>query len=156
MDIYNLSFGLLLSIISFWLFVREMTKDKKPIDMSKIQIIGSLFGLFLLGIYLIFSEVVKLQWHKFAIKREPKDAEIVCMKKRKQKRIRKETVKKLCENITQKNQPITAVSRNCEFCCKFTFTFRKKFYLSRKNSVTKFATSPSGGTLADIAGEKQK
>lgn len=57
---YNLSFGLLLSIISFWLFVREMTKDKKPIDMSKIQIIGGLFGLFLLGIYLIFSEVVKL------------------------------------------------------------------------------------------------
>jgi hypothetical protein len=40
--------------------VREMTKDKKPIDMSKIQIIGGLFGLFLLGIYLIFSEVVKL------------------------------------------------------------------------------------------------
>ena len=23
----------------------------------------------------------------------------------------------------------TAVSRNCEFCSKFTFTFRKNFYL---------------------------
>ena len=60
MDIYNLLLGLLLSIFSFWLFVREMTKDKKQIDMFKIQVIGSLFGLFLLGMYMIFSEVMKL------------------------------------------------------------------------------------------------
>jgi hypothetical protein len=49
-----------MSIIAFWLFVREMTKNKRSIDMFKIQVIGSLFGLFLFGIYLIFSEVMKL------------------------------------------------------------------------------------------------
>ena len=40
--------------------------------------------------------------------------------------------------------------RDCEFCAKFTFTFRKKFYLSRKISVTKFATSASRDTLHTI------
>jgi hydrogenase-4 membrane subunit HyfE len=60
MNLYNLLFGLLLSIVSFWLFVREMTKSKKPIDGYKIRIIGGLFGLFLLGLYVLFSEVTKL------------------------------------------------------------------------------------------------
>lgn len=39
MNLYNLLFGLFLSIVSFWLFVREMTKSKKPIDGYKIRII---------------------------------------------------------------------------------------------------------------------
>ena len=29
----------------------------------------------------------------------------------------------------KKTQQVTAVSRNCEFCGKFTYTFRKNFYL---------------------------
>ena len=43
-------------------------------------------------------------------------------------------------------QPITAVLQDCEFCGKITFSSRKKFYLSRKFSVTKFATSQSPET----------
>ena len=42
MDIYNLLIGLLMSIIAFWLFVREMTKNKRSIDMFKIQVIGKI------------------------------------------------------------------------------------------------------------------
>ena len=45
------------------------------------------------------------------------------------------------------NLLLTAVCKNGEICGKFTFIFRKKFYLSRKNSVTKFATSASRETL---------
>ena len=45
---------------------------------------------------------------------------------------------------------ITAVTRNGEKCGKITFFFRKKFYLSGKLTVPKFATSCSGGTLATI------
>jgi len=60
MNLYNLLFGLFLSIVSFWLFVREMTKSKKPIDGYKIRIIGGLFGLFLLGVNVLFFEVTKL------------------------------------------------------------------------------------------------
>ncbi len=60
MDIYNLLLGLLLSIISFWYFVKEMTNKKNSIDLFKIQLFGGLFGLFILGIYLIFCEVMKL------------------------------------------------------------------------------------------------
>ena len=44
----------------------------------------------------------------------------------------KENVKpKVTESQTEKKNGhhITAVSRNCEFCGKFTFTFRKNFYL---------------------------
>ena len=41
---------------------------------------------------------------------------------------------------------ITAVCKNGEISGKFTFIFRKKFYLSRKISVTKFATSASRET----------
>jgi ribosomal protein S14 len=35
----------------------------------------------------------------------------------------------LREKETQNAEVLTAVSRNCEFCGKFTFTFRKNFYL---------------------------
>ena len=45
-------------------------------------------------------------------------------------------------------QLLTAVLRDCEFSGKITFSYRKKFYLSRKFSVTKFATSQSRKTLA--------
>jgi hypothetical protein len=37
--------------------------------------------------------------------------------------------------------------RDCEISAKFKFIFRKKFYLSRKISVPKFATSQSHETL---------
>ena len=47
----------------------------------------------------------------------------------------------------EKKLLVTAVLRDCELCGKFIFIFRKKFYLSRKNSVTKFATSQSRETL---------
>ena len=80
MNIYNLLIGLLMSIIAFWLFVREMTKNKRSIDMFKIQVIGSLFGLFLFGIYLIFSEVMKLQQFELVITKDPKNAKTVCVK----------------------------------------------------------------------------
>jgi hypothetical protein len=43
---------------------------------------------------------------------------------------------------------ITAVCKNGEIYDKFTFIFRKKFYLSGKFAVTKFATSASRETLA--------
>ena len=49
--------------------------------------------------------------------------------------------KKLC---------LTAVTRNGEKCGKFTYIFRKKFYLSGKYSVPKFATSCSRETLAEM------
>lgn len=35
---------------------------------------------------------------------------------------------------------LTAISCNCEFYCKFTFSFRNNIYLSRKFAVPKFAT----------------
>ena len=47
-------------------------------------------------------------------------------------------------------QLLTAVLRDCEFSGKITFSYRKKFYLSRKFSVTKFATSQSRETLYTI------
>jgi uncharacterized protein YgiM (DUF1202 family) len=50
----------------------------------------------------------------------------------------------------------TAVTRNGEKCGKFTFIFRKKFYLSRKIPVPKFATSCSRETLCDIISKKLK
>lgn len=40
---------------------------------------------------------------------------------------------------------VTAL-RYCKFSGKFTFTFRKKFYFSRKYSVTKFAIAQNGET----------
>lgn len=82
MNMYNLLIGLLMSIIAFWLFVREMTKNKRSIDMFKIQVIGSLFGLFLFGIYLIFSEVMKLQQFELVITKDPKNAKTVCVKQK--------------------------------------------------------------------------
>ena len=51
---------------------------------------------------------------------------------------------------------LTAVTRNGEFCCKFTFAFSKKSYLIGKYSVPKFATSSSGGTLAVSLAERRK
>ena len=51
-------------------------------------------------------------------------------------------------------QQVTAVTRNGEKCAKFTFIFRKKFYLSRKYAVPKFATSCSRETLAARLPEK--
>ncbi len=30
------------------------------------------------------------------------------------------------------HEPLTAVWQDCEFCGKFTFAFRKKFYLQQK------------------------
>jgi hypothetical protein len=50
----------------------------------------------------------------------------------------------------------TAVLRDCEICGKFTFIFRKKFYLSRKISVPNFATSQSRETLAEILEKNRK
>ncbi len=47
-----------------------------------------------------------------------------------------------------KCQPLTHVWRNCEFCGKFTFAFRKKFYLSGKYAVTKFATDAKRGNVS--------
>ena len=34
--------------------------------------------------------------------------------------------------INNKHYPLTAVWQDCEFCGKFTFAFRKKYYLSGK------------------------
>jgi hypothetical protein len=53
-------------------------------------------------------------------------------------------------------QLLTAVLRDCEFSGKITFSYRKKFYLSRKFSVTKFATSQSRETLGCIAVDDQQ
>ena len=50
--------------------------------------------------------------------------------------------------VEKKKRLVTAVTRNGEKCGKFTFFFRKKFYLSGKYSVPKFATSCSRETLA--------
>ena len=47
----------------------------------------------------------------------------------------------LMKTIKIKTLPLTAVSRNGEKCAKFTFFFRKNFYLTGKYAVTKFATS---------------
>ena len=52
--------------------------------------------------------------------------------------------------MMKKGHHITAVTRNGEKCAKFTFIFRKKFYLSRKYAVPKFATSCSRETLTAI------
>lgn len=49
-----------------------------------------------------------------------------------------------------KELPLTAVLQDCEFCGKITFSSRKKIYLSRKYSVTKFATSQSRKTLSTM------
>ena len=54
------------------------------------------------------------------------------------------------EQKNKKKRHITAVLRDCEICDKFTFIFRKKFYLSRKFSVPKFATSRIHETLVNI------
>jgi len=51
-------------------------------------------------------------------------------------------------------QPPTAVLRYCEKSAKFTFIFRKKYYLSEKYAVPKLATAQSGGTLSVIAKNK--
>jgi hypothetical protein len=47
----------------------------------------------------------------------------------------------------KKEQPPTAVLRYCEKSAKLTFIFRKKFYLSRKKTVSKFAISASNSKL---------
>ena len=50
-------------------------------------------------------------------------------RKWKPNRTRKMFVVILRDIQTQNAEVLTAVSRNCEFCCEFTFTFRKNFYL---------------------------
>jgi hypothetical protein len=53
--------------------------------------------------------------------------------------------------IYKKNERTTAVSRNCEFCGKFTFTFRKNFLsLTENNSFRSSQLTRSGGTLYTI------
>ena len=47
----------------------------------------------------------------------------------------------LRDKQTQNAEVITAVSSNCEICSKFTFYFRKIFYLNRKYAGTKFAAA---------------
>jgi hypothetical protein len=49
----------------------------------------------------------------------------------------------------------TAVYINDDICGKFMFIFRKKFYLNRKISVTKFATSASREPLAFMEQNKK-
>ena len=49
--------------------------------------------------------------------------------------------------LKNKHERTTAVTRNGEKSAKFTFIFRKKFYLCRKYAVPKFATSCSRETL---------
>ena len=53
----------------------------------------------------------------------------------------RETILKKTFSSQNEGQPLTAVSRNGEKSGKFTFFFRKKYYLSGKYAVTKFATS---------------
>ncbi len=55
----------------------------------------------------------------------------------------RETILKKTFSSQNEGQPLTAVSRNGEKSGKFTFFFRKKYYLSGKYAVTKFATSAS-------------
>ena len=59
----------------------------------------------------------------------------------------------IATEIIKKAETPTAVWRDCEFYSKIKFIFRKKFYISRNISVTKFATTPSGKTLALTAQE---
>ena len=57
--------------------------------------------------------------------------------------------------IEKNNEPLTAVSSNCAFCSKFTFAFRKKYYLdlfakarvANTNSGLKLAPNP--GVIPD-------
>ena len=53
----------------------------------------------------------------------------------------RKTVNTYWKEIKNEALAITAVSRNGEKCGKLTFFFRKKYYLSGKYAVTKFATS---------------
>ena len=64
----------------------------------------------------------------------------------------KSKIFKVCKTFSNylKKLLLTAVTRNGEKCAKFTFIFRKKFYLSRKYAVPKFATSCSRETLTTI------
>ena len=62
----------------------------------------------------------------------------------------------LCAQVDVCNQPITAVTRNGKLSAKFTFIFRRKYYLSGKYKVPKFATSCSRGTLAVITTQTQE
>ena len=54
-------------------------------------------------------------------------------------------------HVEYQKRHTTAVTRNGEKCGKITFFFRKKFYLSGKYAVPKFATSCSRETLAEMA-----
>jgi hypothetical protein len=49
----------------------------------------------------------------------------------------------------KKTERLIAVSKNGEKCAKFTFFFRKNFYLGGKYAVTKLANSSIGGTLVE-------
>lgn len=49
--------------------------------------------------------------------------------------------------LKTKKLVLTAVWQDCEFCSKFTFISRKKFYLSRKTSITNIDTSASRDAL---------
>ena len=60
--------------------------------------------------------------------------------------------------LNKKTQP-NAQQRFAEIAknfAKLIIIFRKKFYLSRKKSVTKFATSASRNPLAEIFGERKQ
>jgi uncharacterized membrane protein len=58
MDIYNFLLGLLIFVCSFLLIVRELTR-KRPVDMSAIQVVLGLLFLFMIGIYLMYTEFKK-------------------------------------------------------------------------------------------------
>ena len=62
----------------------------------------------------------------------------------------------LTNGVKNKAQHTTAVTRNGEKSAKFTFIFRKKYYLSRKYAVPKFATSCSRETLVAISSQNLK
>jgi len=50
-------------------------------------------------------------------------------------------------DLKNKHDRTTAVWKDCEFCGKFTFTFRKKYFLNGKYSVPKFATDAKRGNV---------
>ncbi len=58
MDIYNFLLGLLIFVCSFLLIVRELTR-KRPVDMSTIQVVLGLLFLFMIGIYIMYTELKK-------------------------------------------------------------------------------------------------
>ena len=60
MDLYNFFLGVLFFIGGFLFMIKEMTNTKKSIDMFRIQMFGALLGFILLGLWLMYSELMKL------------------------------------------------------------------------------------------------